>query len=158
AAGINLPAKRGGFPQVRKVIRGQARLLLPAEDHQMAGGAGGPPIDNEGIARTLAPEPVVHENRKETNGKKLSDNDVDRSRKGAYGRARNEAQQRADVLWDADAHGKIVAGRPAGLRSQTRITAEQILAIGLPDLAVESIEERPGDELPWLHLNIATVI
>ena len=158
AAGINLPAKRVVFPELRKVIRGQARLLLPAEYHQMAGRAGRPQFDTEGIAITLAPEAVVQEIRKETKGKKLADTEVDRIRKGAYGRARNEAQQRSDVLWDADAHGKIVAGRPAGLKSQTKITAEQILAIGLPDLAVESIEERTGDELPWLHLNIATVI
>ena len=157
AAGINLPAKRVVFPELRKVIRGQARLLVPAEYHQMAGRAGRPQFDTEGIAITLAPEAVVQEIRKETKGKKLSDVDVDRIRKGAYGRARNEAQQRQDVLWDAQEHAKIVAGRPAGLKSQTKITAEQILAIGLPDLAAESVEA-PGDELAWLHLNIATVI
>jgi hypothetical protein len=157
AAGINLPAKRVVFPELRKVIRGQARLLVPAEYHQMAGRAGRPQFDTEGIAITLAPEAVVQEIRKETKGKKLSDVDVDRIKKGAYGRARNEAQQRADVLWDAEVHGKIVAGKPAGLKSQTKITAEQILAIGLPDLAAESIEA-PGEQLPWMHLNIATVI
>src|SRR5205823_13843833 len=52
----------------------------------------------------------------------------------------------------------LVAGKPAALRSQTRITAEQILAIGLPDLAAESLGEPGRDEPVYMNVNIRTVI
>jgi len=65
AAGINLPAKRVIFPSLKKVIKRNPRLLLPAEYHQMAGRAGRPQFDTEGIAITLAPEEIVQEFRKE---------------------------------------------------------------------------------------------
>jgi superfamily II RNA helicase len=59
AAGLNLPAKRVLFPSLKKAIKGQPRLLTSAEYHQMAGRAGRPQFDHEGIAITLAPEEVV---------------------------------------------------------------------------------------------------
>ncbi len=67
------------------------------------------------------------------------------------------------MTWDEAAHAALVAGKPAALKSQTKVTAEQILAIGLPDLVVETL---PGEaavlvesDLPAsLHLNIKTVI
>jgi hypothetical protein len=170
SAGINLPARRVVFPELRKVLRGQARLLTPAEYHQMAGRAGRPQFDQEGIALTLAPEEVVQEIRKELkdlgrSGREPRPEEQDRIRRAAYARARSQAQARSDVVWDAEAHRKLVAGQPAGLRSQTRITAEQILAIGLPDLAREALPGALPDEavskderLPYLNLNISTVI
>src|SRR6185503_7930315 len=54
------------------------------------------------------------------------------------------ATKAQDVTWDADAHARLVAGQPAPLRSQTKVTAEQVLAIGLPDLTVETL---PGADL-----------
>jgi superfamily II DNA/RNA helicase len=168
SAGINLPAKRVVFPELKKVIKGQARLLLPAEYHQMAGRAGRPQYDKEGIAITLAPEAVVQEIRKETRdaGKSGRTVDVEKIRKTAYSRARSEAQQKGDFIWDPDAHAKLVSGQPAPLASRTQITAEQILAIGLPDLAQETLPgavedeaaARSEDEPAYLHLNISTVI
>jgi superfamily II DNA/RNA helicase len=175
AAGINLPAKRVVFPDLRKVIKGQPRLLMPAEYHQMAGRAGRPQYDTEGIAITLAPEAVVQEIRKETKEVEKSGRkpEPERIRKTAYARARSAAQQNADVTWDPEGHAKLVAGKPAPLRSQTQITAEQILAIGLPDLAREALpgSEEPaaeaagepapppaGAEPAYMNLNIRTVI
>jgi superfamily II RNA helicase len=55
SAGINLPAKRVIFPELRKVIKGKPRLVTSAEYHQMSGRAGRPQFDKEGIAITLAP-------------------------------------------------------------------------------------------------------
>ena len=65
SAGINLPAKRVIFPSLRKYVRRQARLITPAEYHQMAGRAGRPQFDKEGVAMALAPEDFVQDFRKE---------------------------------------------------------------------------------------------
>jgi hypothetical protein len=176
SAGINLPAKRVLFPSLKKVIRGKPRLLLPAEYHQMAGRAGRPQFDTEGVALTLAPEEVVQEIRKSLKdaGKSGKTVELEMLRRSAYSRVRGDAVRNGDVTWDPVAHGKLIEGLAAPLRSQTRITAEQILAIGLPDLTVEMLPgavELPEGELPrpsepppqkadaaYLHLNIATVL
>jgi hypothetical protein len=141
AAGINLPAKRCVFPSLRKFIQRKARLLTPAEYHQMAGRAGRPQFDTEGIAITLAPEEVVQDIRKELKGSGKRGGVVDESkvRKRCYARAKSEARAKDDVTWDLEAHRQLVEGEPAALQSKTRITAEQILAIGLPDLSVEAL-------------------
>jgi hypothetical protein len=141
SAGINLPAKRVVFPSLRKFIRGKPRLLFPAEYHQMAGRAGRPQFDKEGIAITLPPEEVVQEFRKEIKDAKKGGYaaDEDKIKKKHYARALGEARSKGDVSWDPGVHQRLVAGQPAALKSKTRITAEQILAIGLPDLAVETL-------------------
>jgi len=165
AAGINLPAKRVVFPELRKFIQGKPRLLFSAEYHQMAGRAGRPQFDKEGIALTLAPEEVVQEIRKEIKDQSRGGYKPDEAkiRKTIYARARADATKNQEVTWDAASHLALVEGKPAPLRSQTRITAEQILAIGLPDLAVEKLpdSDESGSEAPLpaaLHLNISTVI
>ena len=144
AAGINLPAKRVVFPSLRKYIRSKARLLLPAEYHQMSGRAGRPQFDTEGIAITLAPEEVVQEFRKEIRDQKKKGFTVDEAKvkKKHYQKALTDARSRKDVTWDEEAFRKTVDGEPAALQSRTRITAEQILAIGLPDLEQEAL---PGE-------------
>ncbi|HEY3355294.1 MAG TPA: DEAD/DEAH box helicase [Polyangia bacterium] len=146
AAGINLPAKRVVFPELRKYVQKKARLLTSAEYHQMAGRAGRPQFDTEGIAITLAPEEVVRLIREETRDAQKGHFRLDeaRLRKSAYARVRSDAQRNNDVSWDPDAHQRLVQGQPAPLRSQTRVTAEQVLAIGLPDLTVEVL---PGAAL-----------
>lgn len=157
AAGINLPAKRVMFPALRKYIRKQARILTSAEYHQMAGRAGRPQFDTEGIAIVLAPEEVVQETRKEIKQAKKRGRSVDEEkiRKQVYARARGEAKRRDDVTWDAEDHQRLINGQPAGLSSRTRITAEQILAIGLPDLQTDDADS----DLPvFMRLNIRTVI
>ncbi|MSP60969.1 MAG: DEAD/DEAH box helicase [Myxococcales bacterium] len=171
SAGINLPAKRVIFPALRKYIQGKARLLLSAEYHQMAGRAGRPQFDTEGIAITLAPEEVVQEIRKETKEATKGRFGVDevKIRRIAYSHAKATAQKDQDVTWDEEAHARLVAGKPAGLKSQTKITAEQILAIGLPDLTKTglTVETRsdpdagaaPEADLPAsMHLHVGTVI
>src|SRR5262249_37909626 len=166
SAGINLPAKRVVFPSLRKFIQGKARLLTSAEYHQMAGRAGRPQFDSEGIAVVLAPEEVVQEIRKQVKdaGRGGYRVDEDKIRRAVYARAKADAHKDQDVTWDAAAHRALIDGKPAALHSQTKITAEQILAIGLPDLAVEALPEEaaPADlekELPAsFHLNIKTVI
>jgi superfamily II DNA/RNA helicase len=161
SAGINLPAKRVLFPSLRKHIQGKARLLLSAEYHQMAGRAGRPQFDTEGIAITLAPEEVVQDARKQISQKKFADeNQIWRS---AYTKAKAAAQSAGDVSWDRDAFDRLVNGIPAPLASKTKVTAEQILAIGLPDLEAEgkALEEGapPPEEMPASqNLNIRTVI
>lgn len=158
SAGINLPAKRVVFPSLRKYIRKKPRLVTPAEFHQMAGRAGRPQFDTEGVAIALAPESIVQEIRKDIKDAKKRGQRVDEEkiRKSAYARARTAAQRAEDVTWDADIHKRLVEGQPAALASKTRITAEQILTIGLPD-PDESTE--PDDQLPAsLHLNIETVV
>jgi hypothetical protein len=152
SAGINLPAKRVIFPSLRKFIRGKARILLPAEYHQMSGRAGRPQFDTEGIAITLAPEEMVQEYRKEVKDlKKGGFHNVDEAqiKKKHYARVKGEARAKNDVSWDPETHKALVAGQAAALKSRTQVTAEQILAIGLPDLATE---ELPGaaiaDEKP----------
>lgn len=143
AAGINLPAKRAVFPSLKKVIKKKARLLLPAEYHQMAGRAGRPQFDKEGIAITLAPEEVIQEFRKELKdlqkGKMTLKVDESKIKQKYYNRAKTEARAKDDVTWDAEVHKKLVEGQPASLVSRTQITAEQVLAIGLPDLSVEAL-------------------
>jgi superfamily II DNA/RNA helicase len=169
SAGINLPAKRVVFPELRKYIKKTARLLTSAEYHQMSGRAGRPQFDTEGIAIVLAPEAVVQEIRKELKDAQRGRFSVDESkvRKSAYLRAKTDAQKNGDVTWDKDAQDRLISGQPAPLSSQTRITAEQILAIGLPDLAKEALpgqasesaSDPPEPPLPaYLNLNIRTVI
>ncbi|MBK8014417.1 MAG: DEAD/DEAH box helicase [Deltaproteobacteria bacterium] len=146
AAGINLPAKRVVFPSLRKFVRGKARLLFPAEYHQMAGRAGRPQFDTEGVAITLAPDEVVQEFRKEIRDLKKRGGLVDEAKikKKYYARAKSEARAKNDVTWDDEAFQKLVEGQPAGLVSRTQITPEQILAIGLPDLCEQTL---PGQAL-----------
>jgi hypothetical protein len=170
SAGINLPAHTVVFPELRKFIQGKARLLTSAEYHQMSGRAGRPQFDSEGLAVTLAPEEVVHDIREELRAAKKGRISVDeeRLRKSAYARHRTEIQRKGEITWDAEAHGRLVRGQPAPLRSQTKITAEQILAIGLPDLSVEVLpgatlsgeeEALPEPTLPAsMNLSIVTVI
>jgi len=141
SAGINLPAKRVVFPSLRKYIKSQARLLKPSEYHQMAGRAGRPQFDTEGLALSLGPEEVIQEFRKEIKDLKRSGRNVeeDKIRKKYYSKAKTEARARGDVTWDEESWQKLVDGQPAALYSQTKITAEQILAIGLPDLTIEAL-------------------
>jgi hypothetical protein len=146
AAGINLPARTVVFPSLRKFIKQEARLVTPAEYHQMAGRAGRPQFDDKGLAIALAPEEVTSELKRELKaaGKR---GEIDRAKiaKGVYNRLRSEAQRKGDVLWTPELHGELVRGEPAELRSRTKITAEQVLAIGLPDLAEVKL---PGDAAP----------
>jgi len=168
SAGINLPAKRVIFPELRKFIQGKPRLLLSAEYHQMSGRAGRPQFDTEGIAITLAPEEVVQEIRKQIKDGARGGYKVDEAklRRGIYSRARADAVKAQEVTWDEAAQKALVEGKPAPLRSQTKITAEQILAIGLPDLAATvlpgAVEGEVAPEqrgLPAaMNLNIVTVI
>jgi hypothetical protein len=166
SAGINLPAKVVIFPELRKFIQRKARLLTAAEYHQMAGRAGRPQFDDKGVAITLAPESVVQEMRKEIKTAKKQGYKVDEEqvRKACYARARSDAERRSDVVWHKPAHHALVTGEPAALTSKTHITAEMVLAIGLPDLAVETL---PGEEVDladaesrpaYSNLNIRTVV
>jgi hypothetical protein len=136
AAGINLPARTVVFPALRKFIKQQARLVTAAEYHQMAGRAGRPQFDDRGLAITLAPEAVVSELKKEL---KRPGADEAKVKKSIYNRLRSEAQRNKDVLWTPEVHAELVRGEPAELRSKTKITAEQVLAIGLPDLAATQL-------------------
>src|SRR6202044_3572540 len=89
-----------------------------------------------GLAITLAPDEVVSEIKKELKqGAKGPKYDEAKIKKAVYNRAVSEAQRKGDVVWTPELHAQLVAGEPAELRSKTRITAEQVLAIGLPDLA-----------------------
>jgi superfamily II DNA/RNA helicase len=162
AAGINLPAKTVVFPSLRKFIKQQPRLVTAAEYHQMAGRAGRPQFDDKGLAITLAPEDIVSDIKKEMKQKGADEAKV---KKTVYGRARNDAQRKGDIIWTPETHAELVRGEPAELRSKTKITAEQVLAIGLPDLVVEPITEADrrmaeaeASLPPSMRLDIVTVI
>lgn len=136
AAGINLPARTVVFPSLRKFIKQQPRLLTSAEYHQMAGRAGRPQFDDRGLAITLAPEEIVSEIKKELkDARKQGPDHEAKVKRGIYNRFRSDAQRKGDIIWTPEIHGELVRGEPAELRSRTKITAEQVLAIGLPDLA-----------------------
>ena len=164
AAGINLPARTVVFPSLRKFIKQAPRMLTSAEYHQMAGRAGRPQFDDRGLAITLAPEQVVSDLKKEMKGSKY---DLEKLRKSVYGRARAEAQRKQDVIWTPESHAELMRGEPAELRSKTKITAEQVLAIGLPDLteaklpttdAEARMAEAERSLPPSMRLDIVTVI
>jgi hypothetical protein len=170
AAGINLPARTVVFPALRKFIKKEARLVTPAEYHQMAGRAGRPQFDDKGLAIALAPEDVVTDLRKEIKdaGKRGAIDEV-KIRKTVYGRARNDANKRGELIWTPETHAELVKGEPAELRSKTKITAEQVLAIGLPDLTTHSlpghapttprvIDEVEASLPPSMRLDVVTVI
>lgn len=145
AAGINLPARTVVFPSLRKFVQRQPRLVSAAEYHQMAGRAGRPQFDDRGLAITLAPEEVVSDLKKELKeAGRRPGWDEGKIRKTVYNRARSEAQRRGDLCWTPETHDELVRGEPAELRSRTRITAEQVLAIGLPDLTTTVL---PGVQL-----------
>jgi hypothetical protein len=180
AAGINLPARTVVFPSLRKFIKQQPRMVTAAEYHQMAGRAGRPQFDDRGLAITLAPEPVVSELKKELkDAAKRPAYDAEKVKKSVYNRARSDAQRKGDVVWTPEVHAELVRGEPAELRSKTKITAEQVLAIGLPDLAAIQLpgtapraESQPGAQTaieermavaeaslpPSMRLDIVTVI
>jgi hypothetical protein len=140
AAGINLPARTVVFPALRKFIKQQARLVTAAEYHQMAGRAGRPQFDDRGLAITLAPEAIVSELKKELkDAAKRPAYDEAKIKKSVYNKAKSEAQRKGDIVWTPEVHAELVKGEPAELRSKTKITAEQVLAIGLPDLTATKI-------------------
>src|SRR5262249_46499688 len=140
AAGINLPARTVVFPALRKFIKQQARLVTAAEYHQMAGRAGRPQFDDRGLAITLAPEQIVSDLKKELkDAAKRPAYDESKVKKSVYNRARSDAQRKGDIVWTPETHAELVRGEPAELRSKTKITAEQVLAIGLPDLTRRKI-------------------
>lgn len=125
----------------------------------MAGRAGRPQFDNEGIAITLAPEEVVQQIRKETAEAQKKRQTVDHAklRRAVYAHARTQAAKTGNASWDPDLHQKLVQGQPAPLRSHTKIGADQILAIGLPDL--QTPEEPWYKNLPpSMNLHIQTVV
>jgi hypothetical protein len=135
AAGINLPARTVVFPALRKFVKQQARLVTAAEYHQMAGRAGRPQFDDRGLAITLAPEQIVSDLKKELkDAARRAAYDEAKVKKSVYNKARSEAQRKGDIVWTPETHAELVRGEPAELRSKTKITAEQVLAIGLPDL------------------------
>ncbi len=137
AAGINLPARTVVFPSLRKFIKNQPRMITAAEYHQMSGRAGRPQFDDRGLAIALAPEDVVSELKRDLkDAAKRPAYDESKVRKAVYNRARSEAQKRGDLIWSPESHDELVRGEPAELVSKTKITAEQVLAIGLPDLTV----------------------
>lgn len=173
AAGINLPAKRVIFPSLRKHIQGKARLLRPDEYHQMSGRAGRPQFDDEGTAITLAPEEVIQDFRKEIKLARKRSTNIDEAKikKNAYARAKADATKRKDITWNPESHQELIEGEPAALSSRTNITAEQILAIGLPNLKTNPLlsaqvlneDSKTNAEntegLPaYIDLNISTVI
>jgi hypothetical protein len=148
--------------------------VTPAEFHQMAGRAGRPQFDDKGLAIVLAPEAVTVDLRKELKaaGKRGAIDEV-KIRKTVYGRAKNDAQRTGELIWTPESHADLVKGEPAELRSKTKITAEQVLAIGLPDLTTHRLPGQPVpadapplvpvDEIeaslpPSMRLNIVTVI
>ncbi len=173
AAGINLPAKTVVFPALRKFIKKEARLVTPAEFHQMAGRAGRPQFDDKGLAITLAPEEIAVDLRKELKdaGKRGAVDEV-KIRKTVYGRAKNDAVRKGELIWTPETHAELVKGEPAELRSKTKISAEQVLAIGLPDLTTTSLpghaapapreatrmEEVEASLPPSMRLDVVTVI
>ena len=135
AAGINLPARTVVFPALRKFVKQQARLVTAAEYHQMAGRAGRPQFDDRGLAITLAPEQIVSDLKKELkDAARRPAYDESKVKKSVYNRAKSDAQRKGDIVWTPEVHAELVRGEPAELRSKTKITAEQVLAIGLPDL------------------------
>ncbi len=136
AAGINLPARTVVFPSLRKFVKNEPRMVTAAEYHQMSGRAGRPQFDDRGLAITLAPEEVVSELKKELrDAAKRPAYDEGKVKKTVYNKARSEAQRKGDLIWTPESHAELVRGEPAELRSRTKITTEQVLAIGLPDLA-----------------------
>jgi hypothetical protein len=174
AAGINLPARTVVFPALRKFIKKEPRLVTAAEYHQMAGRAGRPQFDDKGLAIALAPEDVVSEIKKETKnaGKRggiSTQLDDQKIRRTAYAQARAAAQKKGDLIWTPEQHAELVKGEPAELRSKTKITAEQVLAVGLPDLTKGKLPGAEGyvapvlDEVeaslpPSMRLDVVTVI
>lgn len=168
AAGINLPARTVVFPALRKFVKQAPRLVTAAEYHQMAGRAGRPQFDDRGLAITLAPEQIVSDLKKELkDAAKRAAYDEAKVKKSVYNRARSDAQRKGDIVWTPEVHAELVRGEPAELRSKTKITAEQVLAIGLPDLtatkiATDSVEARmaaaEASLPPSMRLDIVTVI
>ena len=170
AAGINLPARTVVFPSLRKFIKKVPRIVTAAEYHQMAGRAGRPQFDDKGLAITLAPEEIVSDLKKELKDARKSGPDHEaKVKKTVYNRA--HAQRKGELIWTPEVHAELVRGEPAELRSKTKITAEQVLAIGLPDLmqavlpggAVKSeTDQRMADAEaslpPSMRLDIVTVI
>lgn len=159
AAGINLPAKRVIFPSLRKAIKNKPRLLLAEEYHQMAGRAGRPQFDAEGIAITLAPEEFTQMFRKEISEAQKRRHSIDAAkvRKSVMAKVRSEAQKMGNPIWDKDTHETLVKGQPAPLRSHTQITADQILAIGLPDLQAP-LDNNLLSLPPAFRLHMQTVV
>lgn len=156
SAGINLPAKRVIFPSLSKVIQGQARLLTPEEYQQMAGRAGRPQFDTEGVAITLAPEQVTSDIRKEITLAKQKRYSIDEQkiRNTVYARAKSEASRNKNLTWGPDVHEKLSQGKPAPLKSHTQVTADQILTIGLPSSGTHKETSTPA----FMSLNMQTIV
>nr|MBA2540166.1 hypothetical protein [Deltaproteobacteria bacterium] len=155
------------FPALRKFIKKEPRLITAAEYHQMAGRAGRPQFDDRGLAITLAPEDIVSDLKKELkDARKQGPDQETKIKKAVYNRARGDAQRKGEVIWTPEVHAELVKGEPAELRSKTKITAEQVLAIGLPDLAETTLGTEAEQRMaaaerslpPSMRLDIVTVI
>ena len=83
--------------------------------------------------------------------------DESKIKKAAYSRAASEARAKNRTTYGVESHQLLVDGEPPECRSQTRLSAGQILAIGLPQ-GEKSEESAMVDSQPYLNLNIKTVI
>jgi hypothetical protein len=116
---------------------------------------------------------VVQDLRKELGDAKKKGWKIDEEkiRKTVYGRARADAQRLGTLIYEPVDHRKLVDGEPAELRSQMRITPEQVLAIGLPDLAATALPGAAVDDAalasaaaarqalpPSMRLDVVTVV
>ncbi|HEY1552390.1 MAG TPA: hypothetical protein VGG28_31400, partial [Kofleriaceae bacterium] len=127
---------------------------------------GRPQFDDKGLAITLAPEQVTSDLKKELkDAAKRPAYDEAKVKRSVYGRLRMDAQKKGDLIWTPEMHGELVRGEPAELRSKTKITAEQVLAIGLPDLSTAAATEldariaaAEASLPPSMRLDIVTVI
>jgi hypothetical protein len=163
------------FPALRKFIKKEARLVtagrVPPDGRPRRAGRSS---TTRAWRSSLAPEAVTVDLRKELKaaGKRGAIDEV-KIRKTVYGRAKNDAQRTGELIWTPESHADLVKGEPAELRSKTKITAEQVLAIGLPDLTTHRLPGQPVpadapplvpvDEIeaslpPSMRLNIVTVI
>ena len=133
AAGINLPARTVVFPSLRKFIKQQPRLIT-AGRVSPDGRARGPAAVRRSRPRDHACTRAGRAISRRSSSTREGPRTTSKSR-AVYGRARNDAQRKGDVIWTPELHQELVKGEPAELRSKTKITAEQVLAIGLPDLA-----------------------
>jgi hypothetical protein len=109
----------------------------------------------------------VQEARKELKTASKGKFSVDETKvwRAVYQKLISEARARGEVLWDKDAHQKLVEGQAAPLSSKTKVTADMLLAVGLPDLEKEPVAvegeavEKVTEKVPaYMDLNIRTVI
>jgi len=123
AAGINLPARSVVLSTLLKGKRGEKKLIMPSDAHQMFGRAGRPQFDKQGYVFVLAPEDDVKIAKWRARYDKIDPNSKDpgvmRMRKELE--RKRPSRRKTEQYWSEGQLKTLIEAGPARLLSRSMI-------------------------------------